>query len=96
MQTELKNRIEKRESIMTDIADILISTLHVNVVSDELDPDAPLFGSGLGLDSVDAVVLIAELETRFNISIAETEGINAMRSINTLIDLTISKKNDYA
>jgi acyl carrier protein len=96
MQTELKNRIEIRESTMIDVADILISALHVNVVPDELDPDAPLFGSGLGLDSVDAVVLIAELEARFKINISEEDGRNAMRSINSLIDLIIRKKHGNA
>jgi acyl carrier protein len=92
MQAELKKIIETRESIMIDVAEILISALHLNADPSELDPDTPLFGSGLGLDSVDAVVLIVELESRFNISISEEEGRHALRTINSLIDLVISKK----
>jgi acyl carrier protein len=92
MQAELKKIIETRESIMIDVAEILISALHLNADPSELDPDTPLFGSGLGLDSVDAVVLIVELEARFNISISEEEGRHALRTINSLIDLVISKK----
>ncbi len=96
MQTDLKKRIEIRESTMTDVAEILISALHLKFEPGDLDPDTPLFGSGLGLDSVDAVVIIVELESRLNISISEKEGRKALRTINTLIDLVISKKYDNA
>jgi acyl carrier protein len=92
MQTELEKRIQTRESTLIEVAEILISALHLNVDPSDLDPDTPLFGSGLGLDSVDAVVLIVELESRLNISISEEEGRRAMRTINSLIDLVISKK----
>ena len=96
MQAELKKRIEIRESIMIDVAEILISALHLNVSPSDLDPDTPLFGSGLGLDSVDAVVLIVEVEARFNLSISEEEGKHALRTTNSLIDLIISKKYNDA
>ncbi len=92
MQADVKKRIEIRESTMTEVAEILISALHLNLGPDDLDPDTPLFGSGLGLDSVDAVVIIVELESRLNISISEEEGRQAMRTINSLTDLIISKK----
>ncbi len=96
MQTELKKRIELRESTLLDVSEILISALHLKLEPIDLDPDTPLFGSGLGLDSVDAVVLIVELESRFNVSISEEEGRRALRTVNTLIDLVISKKYDIA
>jgi acyl carrier protein len=96
MQTELKKRIELRESTLLGVSEILISALHLKLEPIDLDPDTPLFGSGLGLDSVDAVVLIVELESRFNISISEEEGRRALRTVNTLIDLVISKKYDNA
>lgn len=92
MQTDLKETIEIRESIMIDVAEILITALHLDVDPGDLDPDTPLFGTGLGLDSVDAVVIIVELESRLNISISEEEGKKALRTINSLIDLVIIKK----
>lgn len=96
MQTDLKKRIELRESTLLDVSEILITALHLKLEPIDLDPDTPLFGSGLGLDSVDAVVLIVELESRFNISISEEEGRRALRTLNTLIDLVISKKYNNA
>ena len=96
MQTDLKRRIELRESTMLDVVEILISALHLKIQPVDLDPDTPLFGSGLGLDSVDAVVLIVELESRLNISISEEEGRRALRTVNSIIDLVISKKYSNA
>jgi acyl carrier protein len=92
MKTDVKRRIEIRESTMLEVIDILISGLHLNFQTSDLDPDTPLFGSGLGLDSVDAVVLIVELESKYNMSISKEEGIRALRSVNSIVDLVISKK----
>jgi len=94
MQTDLRRRIDIRESTMQDVAEILISSLHLKYEPGDLDPDTPLFGTGLGLDSVDAVVLIVDLESRLNISISEEEGRRALRTLNSLVDLVIRKKYD--
>ena len=96
MQTELKRRIEIREAIMLEVTEILISALNLKLEPGDLDPDTPLFGTGLGLDSVDAVVIIVELESRFNITITEVEGRQAIRTVNSIIDLIIRKKYDNA
>ncbi|TLX78369.1 acyl carrier protein [Labilibacter sediminis] len=94
MQTNLKRKIELRESIMLGVVEILITALQLKIEPNDLDPDTPLFGSGLGLDSVDAVVFIVELESRFNISISEEEGRQALRTVNSTIDLVIGKTKD--
>jgi acyl carrier protein len=51
----------------------------------EIDDDAPLFGDGLGLDSLDALQLAVGVEKRFGVSISDREeGRRAFQSINTL------------
>ena len=79
-----------------EVIDMLINALHLNIQPDDLDPDTPLFGSGLGLDSVDAVMIVVELESKYNFSISEEEGMHAMRTVNSIIDLVIRKKNNNA
>lgn len=96
MQTDLKRKIKIREATLLNVIEILVSALHLKIQTSDLDPDTPLFGSGLGLDSVDAVVIIVELESRFNISISEEEGRRALRTVNSIVDLIISKKYDNA
>ena len=37
----------------------------------EIDPEAPLFGDGLGLDSIDALEIIVLLEKEYDIKISD-------------------------
>ena len=96
MQTDLQKIIDIRESTALEVTDMLITSLNLKIQPSDLDPDTPLFGSGLGLDSVDAVMIIVELESNYNISINEKEGMHAIRTVNSIIDLVISKKYNYA
>jgi len=94
MKTDLEERIKTRESTLLKVVEILISALQMKIEASDLDPDTPLFGTGLGLDSVDAVVIIVELESRFSIRISEDEGRRALRTVNTIVDLILSKTYD--
>ena len=96
MQNNLQEIIDLRESTTLEVADMLISALHLNIQPSDLDPDTPLFGSGLGLDSVDAVMIIVELESKYNICITEEEGMYAIRTVNSIIDLVLREKYDHA
>jgi acyl carrier protein len=66
--------------------------LHYRREEDELDPDAPLFGSGFGLDSLDAVEIVVCLETDFGIRPSEHALMRgSMRTLNKLVDFVIAK-----
>jgi acyl carrier protein len=52
----------------------------------DIDNQAPLFGEGLGLDSLDAVELVMLLEKHFGVRITDSEiARQAFGSINTLL-----------
>jgi len=53
----------------------------------DIDPAAPLFGSGLGLDSIDALELVVALEKTYGIRIPDEDvGKEAFASVNALAD----------
>lgn len=91
MRPELREKIEQREYVLDRVVELLVSALQLDYSSEQLDPDAPLFGTGLGLDSVDAVEIVVALESGFDISLEEEEGIFAMRTINSLVDAVLSR-----
>lgn len=53
---------------------LIISTLKLeDVTPEELTDDEPLIGSGLNLDSIDALELVVALEKEFGIKISSSE-----------------------
>jgi acyl carrier protein len=69
-----------------ELKELLITTLSLEDVTPEtIDDAAPLFGAGLGLDSIDALELAVALERHFHISIPdEAVAKQAFASIDAL------------
>lgn len=60
---------------------------------DEIDDDAPLFGDGLGLDSIDALELIVLLEKEYGIKLkSSAEGKEVFKSVNVMADYIASHR----
>jgi acyl carrier protein len=59
---------------------------------EEIDDDAPLFGEGLGLDSIDALELSIGLEKAFGVKLeTEEEGKRAFASVSALAEHLASR-----
>ena len=43
------------DSLMAEVAAMIVSALNLEIVPGEIEPDEPLFGDGLGLDSIDVL-----------------------------------------
>lgn len=94
MDSELEQLIARRERHLERVRRILIDDLHVRREPDEIDPDTPLFGTGLGLDSVDAVELAVSLESAFGVRLADSgQGRRWMRTVNTLVDFVLASQS---
>ncbi|HHU00116.1 phosphopantetheine-binding protein [Xiashengella succiniciproducens] len=64
----------------------LIEQLNLeDITPADIDSSAPLFGEGLGLDSIDALEIIVLLEKEYGIKISNpADGKDAMQSIDSL------------
>ncbi len=92
MEPDLSREIEQRQQALARIREILIEKLHVQRAPDEIDPDTPLFGTGLRLDSIDAVELWISVSVTFGFQPPEdARRITAMRTLNTLADLVLAE-----
>lgn len=76
------------EELISDLKEQIIKTLNLeDVTGEDIDNDAPLFGDGLGLDSIDALELIVLLEKRYGIKLSDpAEGKAIFKSINTMAE----------
>lgn len=70
----------------TELKAAIITALNLqDITPAQIDDDAPLFGAGLGLDSIDALELVVMLEKNYRIVIKDIEeGRPAFQSVRTL------------
>jgi acyl carrier protein len=60
---------------------------------DDIDADAPLFGEGLGLDSIDALELIVLLEKNYGLKIEDPkDGKKILNSIRSMAEFITEHK----
>lgn len=59
----------------------------IGVTPEDIKDDEPLFGGGLGLDSIDSLELIVLLDREYGIKITDPkEGRKVLVDINTMVD----------
>jgi acyl carrier protein len=57
-----------------ELATLIVAALDLDMAPETIEPDAPLFGDGLGLDSIDALEISLEVAKQYGIEIkAEDE-----------------------
>ena len=73
-------------TIQEKLKKIIVEALNLDdITPEEIKDDEPLFGKKLGLDSIDAVEIVFQVEQHFGIGIKNMkEGRPALQSINTL------------
>lgn len=76
------------EDLILELKKQIIEVLNLEEVQpEEIDAGAPLFGEGLGLDSIDALELIVMMEKRYGIKLKDPkEGKAIFKSVATMAD----------
>jgi acyl carrier protein len=96
MRAEMADQIAVREEILAALRGMLIDRMRLQREPHEIDPDAPLFGAGFGLDSLDAVELVVSLDIMFGVVLEDNALMRQqMRSLNTLVDLVIAHRQGH-
>jgi len=76
------------EELIDKVKRMIIDSLRIEGMSPEdIDTDAPLFGEGLGLDSIDALQLVVALEKEFGVIVADAAtGTKVFRSVRSMAE----------
>ncbi len=73
--------------LRSDIRASIVRALKLPISPDEIDNAAPLFGAGLGLDSIDALELVLEIERSFGVVIGDEQtGGKVLQSVDAIAE----------
>ena len=82
------------DTLKDDIKRALVESLRLPISVDEIENGMSLFGEGLGLDSIDVLELVLELERSFGVSITDEQtGATVLRSVDTIADFITARRN---
>lgn len=73
-----------------ELAQLIVTSLNLEVSADEIEPDAPLYGEGLGLDSIDILELSLAISKAYGLQLKSDNADNnkifsSLRSLNEFI-----------
>jgi acyl carrier protein len=84
------------EATAAKIKEVIVSSLDLeDVLPSEIETDAPLFGEGLGLDSIDALELGMAIKKEFGVTFSKNPADNkkTFYSVKSLADYVMAQKN---
>ena len=64
------------DRLLAEVAGLVVSALNLDTAASEIDPDAPLYKEGLGLDSIDILEVALVVSRRYGFKLREDDRDN--------------------
>ncbi|OIQ96096.1 acyl carrier protein [mine drainage metagenome] len=70
-----------------ELAQLIVTSLNLEIAADDIEPEAPLYGEGLGLDSIDILELSLAISKTYGVQLKSDDADNnrifsSLRSLN--------------
>lgn len=77
---------ETVDALLPEVAELIVAALNLEVAPGEIEPDAPLFGEGLGLDSIDVLEIALVISKRYGFQLRSDneDNLRIFSSLRTL------------
>jgi acyl carrier protein len=77
---------ETVDALLPEVAELIVDALNLEVAPGEIEPDAPLFGEGLGLDSIDVLEIALVISKRYGFQLRSDneDNVRIFASLRTL------------
>ncbi len=88
MQNTQKPAVSSNIELQREVAELMIECLNLEIAADQIDPDAPLYGEGLGLDSIDVLEVALVVSKRYGMQLRADSADNqhTFSSLRSLAD----------
>lgn len=84
------------EALMREVAALMVAALNLETAAEDIAADAPLYGEGLGLDSIDILEVALEVSKRYGFQLRADDEDNlriflSLRSLTAYIQAQRTK-----
>jgi len=82
------------EVMIGQVKKMIIDSLRIEgMAPEEIETDAPLFGEGLGLDSIDALQLVVAMEKEFGVVVPDAAtGTKVFQSVRSVAEYIVENR----
>jgi acyl carrier protein len=79
--------MEGHEPLAGQVKAAIVRCLRMPITAEEIQDEMPLFDEGLGLDSIDALEIVLELQRSFGVEIGDEQvGKRVLRNVSTIVE----------
>jgi acyl carrier protein len=64
------------ENLLTEVAEVIVEALNLDVAAKDISPDDALYGDGLGLDSIDMLEISLVISKRYGFELRSDNESN--------------------
>ena len=85
--------MDERETLEDRVKVAIVRCLRMPIAPADIQNDMPLFGDGLGLDSIDALEIVLELQRSFGVVVSDEQmGQRVLRSVRTISEFIVASR----
>jgi acyl carrier protein len=78
--------MDGQDTLAAQVKSAIVRCLRMPIAPEEIEDSMPLFGEGLGLDSIDALEIVLELQRTFGVEITDEHvGKRVLRNVSTIV-----------
>jgi acyl carrier protein len=79
--------MDAKDTLAAQVKAAIIRCLRMPITPEEIDDEMPLFDVGLGLDSIDALEIVLELQRSFGVQIGDEQmGQRVLRNVRSIVE----------
>ena len=95
MDAIMPNPTEYGLEMQLEVADLIVRNLNLEMERGAIDPDAPLYDEGLGLDSIDILEIALVVSKKYGLQLRadSEENHDIFRSLRSLTEYIIAKRS---
>ena len=82
------------DALLPEVAALIVEALNLELAPEDIEPDAPLFGEGLGLDSIDVleIALVISKHYGFQLRSDNADNVRIFASLRALTAYIASQR----